>query len=345
MAVWLAVLLTAGGLEATTRRAALARAGAALGGAMLGGRSVLLPPPAWSATSAPPLCDEAVDILVSPTRKIYLIGTAHISQDSAVLVRELIRSVHPSSVVIELDRARFDSMIAAPPPEKKDKPDSDILRGLWTDLTSPGSPGERIARAQSNAIGRSLSQLYESMEGLGFESGDEFRVATYEALDSGAQLVLGDQDVRTTLDALRDALRKTDLRALINSPTVQLADGSQFGGKAEGGGNGSGGLDKASVGAMIDAIKERQNTRAIVASLKESTPELYGALIAQRDAFMARSLLERATGSTIVAVVGMAHLDGIGANLLQGDGTLRAEPKRGCPAHTWPTSSDGAPRA
>ncbi|KAJ1635981.1 hypothetical protein T492DRAFT_424001 [Pavlovales sp. CCMP2436] len=71
--------------------------------------------------------------------------------------------------------------------------DKDLLRGFWRDLQSPGSLGERVGRAQSNLIGRTLSQMYESMEGLGFETGDEFRVAATEALDSGAQLVLGDQ--------------------------------------------------------------------------------------------------------------------------------------------------------
>lgn len=324
-----ALLPSAEAKAALSRRAALARTGTALGAALLGGRPVLLPPPAWSAVSAPPFCDEAVDVLVSPTRKIYLCGTAHISEESALLVRDLVRTVRPSSVMIELDRARFDSMMAAPVDGKKKRSDSDLLRGLWTDLRSPGTLGERIGRAQSNAIGRSLSQLYESMEGLGFQAGDEFKVAAVEALNSGAQLVLGDQDVRTTLDALRDSLSRTDIRALLTSPTIQLADGTEM--AVDGGNGNNAALDKASVSAMVATLKERQNTRAIVGALELGTPALYDALIAQRDAFMAKSL-DAAKGPVIVGVVGMAHLDGIGRNLMANDPTLRIEPKRGCPA-------------
>ncbi|KAG8464286.1 hypothetical protein KFE25_003349 [Diacronema lutheri] len=317
-----------------SRRHVLARTGAALGGTLLGaGGAPALRPSRARAANVPAYCDEAIDVLASPTRKIYLCGTAHVSQDSALLVRSLIRSVRPSSVMIELDEQRFASLMASPAERKRAKGDSDLLRGLWADLRGPGSLADRIARAQSNAIGRSLSQLYESMEGLGFESGDEFRVAATEALDGGAQLVLGDQDVRTTLDSLRDALRSTDLRALFGAPPVQLDSQSGerqaalYGLASAGGGEE---MDKEALGAMIATLKERQNTRAIVLALQESTPALYTALIAQRDAFMARSLDAQCAGSTIVAVVGMAHLDGIGRALLAADPTLTAQPKRGC---------------
>jgi pheromone shutdown protein TraB len=296
-----------------------------------------------AAPALPPICDSAVDVIANADRTYYLCGTAHISQDSALLVRQLIRTVRPDSVMIELDRPRFDALMAksvapifdspsAQPPTASSAKDAsgnpNILSGIWNDLRQPGSLGERIKRTQSNTIGRGLSSLYKSMEGLGFETGDEFRVATTEALSSGAQLVLGDQDVRTTLDSLRDALAKTDLRALFAPPSPELSKlQSEYGLNAAQISGSS--LSNADVAGMITMLKERENTRALVRTLRESTPELYGALIAQRDVHMANSL-RGAKGKVVVAVVGMAHLDGIGRALMEADATLAPVPKRGC---------------
>jgi hypothetical protein len=330
-----------------TRRTMLRTSGAGLGGSLL--FSPFCPPDALAVATLPAYCDEAVDVISSPTRNYYLCGTAHISQDSALLVRQLIRAVRPNTVMIELDRPRFEALMEKAPTASFDSPpsdskanaketptkvaskDEDVLRGVWTDLRGPGSLGERIKRAQSNAIGRTLAQMYSQMEGLGFESGDEFRVAAIEALNGGSQLVLGDQDVRTTLDSLRDALAKTDLRALLAAPSPELSKmQGEYGAAGQMGSLDTSNMDSAAVSSMIAMLKERENTRAIVRALQESTPELYGALIAQRDAYMANSLL-KANGKTVVAVVGMAHLDGIGRKLMAADPTLRMAPKRGCP--------------
>lgn len=350
-ALALLATLAAGRSVPLSRRVALSRAGAAFGGSVFyfARGSPLHPLDALAAVPAaaalPAICDSAVDVIANADRTYYLCGTAHISQDSALLVRQLIRTVRPDSVMIELDRPRFDALMAksveptfdspsaprATAPAKSDESDDpNILGGVWKDLRrGPGNLGERIKRAQSNAIGRGLSGMYKSMEGLGFETGDEFRVAATEAMSSGAQLVLGDQDVRTTLDSLRDALGKTDLRALFAPPSPELSNlQGEYGLNPAGvtGGN----LTNSDVNGIISMLKERENTRAIVRTLRESTPELYGALIAQRDAYMARSL-RGAKGKVIVAVVGMAHLDGIGRILMEADPTLAAMPKRDCP--------------
>ena len=51
--------------------------------------------------------------------QIYLVGTAHVSKDSAEEVRELINIVKPSTVMVELcrkraDRLRSSSQVSAP---------------------------------------------------------------------------------------------------------------------------------------------------------------------------------------------------------------------------------------
>ena len=55
-------------------------------------------------------------------------------------------------------------------------------------------------------------------------------------------------------------------------------------------------------------------------------PPLYDALIAERDAYMARALLG-AEGSRVVAVVGLAHVDGIEAAIRREAGGRDARPR------------------
>ena len=56
-----------------------------------------------------PVCSDAVTILknINRNQEVVVIGTAHISEDSANLVREIIRKIKPDTVMIELDRKRI----------------------------------------------------------------------------------------------------------------------------------------------------------------------------------------------------------------------------------------------
>lgn len=333
-----------------TRRAVVQYGGALGASSVLHGVPVL---PAAAAVGAP-VCDQAVDMLRDASgRRVWMCGTAHISRDSAELVRSLIREVRPDVVMVELDRPRLESLLAKDAQKQQaaaaassataaaadgggggPSKEQGVVQGFAQDLMRPGSLPDRLKRAQSNAIGRSLSNMYSSLEGLGFEAGDEFRTAVAEALDTGAQVVLGDQDVRTTLDALRDALGQTDLKALLTAPAPELpqgapADAARALAPAGALGAGADSLDAAAVSAAVQALKERENTRAVVASFKEAAPALHRALIADRDQYMANSI-DKAGGQRLVAVVGLAHLDGIEAELSRRG--MQLQPKRGCPS-------------
>ena len=72
-------------------------------------------------------------------------------------------------------------------------------------------------------------------------------------------------------------------------------------------------------------LKQRDNVRALSQYLKSELPPLYTALIAERDEYMANSLLQ-SPGKRMVAVTGLAHMDGIERRFLS------ASAARGCPA-------------
>ena len=94
-------------LLAAPRRTQLTRR-AAVGGALCG--SQLLAPLggglAWAA-APPPLCDQDVSVLrTSANKEIVIVGTAHVSEESAALVRQVVRQVRPDTVMVELDKRR-----------------------------------------------------------------------------------------------------------------------------------------------------------------------------------------------------------------------------------------------
>ena len=64
--------------------------------------------------------------------------------------------------------------------------------------------------------------------------------------------------------------------------------------------------------------KAKDNVKKIMGALKSSAPEIYQAMVAERDVFMARGLDELGINvkngrsvETTVAVMGMAHVDGV----------------------------------
>jgi pheromone shutdown protein TraB len=83
---------------------------------------------------------------------------------------------------------------------------------------------------------------------------------------------------------------------------------------------------KETVSSAMAVLKQRDNVRALSQYLKSELPPLYTALIAERDAYMARSLLE-SDGQKLVAVVGLAHVDGIEAAILREAGARDARPR------------------
>ncbi|CAM9665383.1 unnamed protein product [Heterosigma akashiwo] len=135
---------------------------------------------------------------------------------------------------------------------------------------------------------------------MGFQSGDEFKVAIIEGQNIGAKILLGDRNVKETLRRLTEALSVTDLRKVQDfkppDEALFLKDAKMD--------------DKESLTATVELLKQRQTVRVLMASLREAAPEVYNAMIRERDEYMAK-MLRYCDGKRVVAVVGMGHMDGI----------------------------------
>ncbi len=209
--------------------------------------------------------------------------------------------------------------------------------------TNPFDVQSRLVDAGSKVVGESVRGMYNKLESEGFKAGDEFATSVREGLAIGSTIVLGDRDVEVTLRRLTRALTKTDIRKLL-SPDSEveksmeglLPEGmkkSLTGQSSSSGGGGRGNdtgdaskmtsmgmevsIDRDDFNDFVETMKARENVRKIMSALRSTAPEIYEAMVAERDEYMGRGLDElgsnlpgRSSGRT-VAVVGMAHVDGI----------------------------------
>ena len=85
---------------------------------------------------------------------------------------------------------------------------------------------------------------------------------------------------------------------------------------------------KEELTSFVETMKTKENVKKIMGQLQRVAPLLYEALVSERDVYMATGLNGLNELETIVAVVGIAHADGIETTLQQ-NGWKAANPK--CP--------------
>lgn len=207
--------------------------------------------------------------------------------------------------------------------------------------SNPFDVQSKLVNAGSKVVGNSVKSMYSKLESEGFKAGDEFAMSVREGLAIGATIVLGDRDVEVTLQRLTRAIAKTDIRKLLSADSEveksmeallpegmksQLKQPSSNGVSGNVNGNSmsvtSMGMDDVSISkqdfnAFVETMKAKENVRNIMAALQKTAPEIYEAMVAERDEYMGRGLDELGMNLTggntrnTVAVVGMAHVDGI----------------------------------
>jgi pheromone shutdown protein TraB len=249
--------------------------------------------------AAPFVCDDAVTVLNRRDADVYIVGTAHVSDLSAKLVANTIDSVEPTLLMVELDGKRVKGFGGEAPPGEK------------AAVASKPNIGTRLG---AFLIGSVLKSMYASLEKLGLDTGEEFSVALSRAKKLNIPVLLADRDVDQTLRRLSEAAQVTSQEDLEKFEkalgSTELSGALQISME---------GKDKQSVEASVELIKKRETVRTLVATFKETVPTLYDALVGERDEYMTNKLLERLGQSkekqTVVAIVGMAHEDGITRNL------------------------------
>lgn len=305
--------------------------------------------------SSKAVCDSTVSVWKEPNRDrlVYILGTAHISKISADLAGQLVRDTHPNAVFVELDLKRVGGVaqyvkqkedmqetmqsITLPPTASDAAIETDVSPPKKSTIIVPvpttavaaqeaappqprgflGGLRQKALNLGAQIVGNAVRGMYQNLGDQGFSPGEEFAAAVMEAQKQGADVILGDQDVEVTLRRLTQALATTDISKLSDDELSDKLSDLMGGSKAMELPP-SGVMDekyKAEFTQFVENMKNRDNVRAIMAELKEVAPALAQVMLTERDAYMATGLDTLNQFECIVAVMGIAHMDGVENNL------------------------------
>jgi len=214
--------------------------------------------------------------LTYKNKTIIIVGTAHISKQSAELVEEVIRTEKPDIVCVELDKQRFEAL------SNKKKWENLDLKAIIKD------------KQLSTLLINILLSSYQKKLGnkLGVNPGVELLRATEVAKEMEIPIELGDRDVRITL---KRAWRSMSFWQKSKFMTMGLA--SVF--------------DKEDITEeKLEELKNKDVLTELMSELGKAMPVLKEVLIDERDSYLAKKIKE-SNGEKIVAVVGAGHLKGI----------------------------------
>jgi pheromone shutdown-related protein TraB len=213
-----------------------------------------------------------------------LIGTAHVSRASADAVKELASSGNFDAIAVELCQARYDALTA----ERK-----------WTDLDlfrvlREGKAGLVMANLALSAYQRRIADQF------GIEPGAEMRAAAVAAKEHNLPLQLVDRDLATTLRRSYASVPWYKRMYLMAGLALGMVSSDE--------------IDEES----IEKLKEGDILESTFTEFAEHSPQLYEALISERDRYMAARLREEnaaAEGRKVLVVIGAGHMKGMAAHL------------------------------
>lgn len=238
--------------------------------------------PAQAEATSPPAYPEEVIVLEQDGRRVVLVGTAHVSQDSVELVGMVIERERPDCVCLELDARRFEAL---------------SQRKQWEGLDL-----HEIIRKQQLAtllLNLMLASYQKRLGGkLGVMPGSELLAAIDLAKAKGVPVALCDRDVRVTLRRAWASLslgRKALLVSGVASSLGKTPDISE---------------------EDLRKLRRKDAMGEVMQEIGRAVPELKRTLIDERDGYLATKI-QQAQGNRLVAVVGAGHLAGMADAIAQ----------------------------
>lgn len=211
-------------------------------------------------------------------RKVTIVGTAHISEESRREVRETIENEDPDHVFVELDEDRLSSLQG----DSRWK-DIDIIEAI------------KSGKGYMLMLNLLLS-IYQRNMGLEEDAvpGQELLEAVDVSEENKIKYSLVDRNINDTLQRLRDELGLWDKLKLFSSLAAY-----PFMPEEE--------ID-------IEELKEQDIISAMVKELETEFPSMKKVFLDERNEYMAEKILEQDFQNG-VAVVGAAHVEGLAEDL------------------------------
>lgn len=209
-------------------------------------------------------------------KEIILIGTAHVSKQSAEEVKEVIEREKPDSVCVELCDSRYKNMM-------------DVDRWKNTDIFTI----IKEKKAPMLLINLALSSYQKRLaRQFGIESGQEMLQGIQSAKELGLQLYLADRDIQTTMLRLWRGVSLWGKCKLLFQVLVSVL------------------FDEEITEEELEKMKTQDMLTATLDEMATSFPQLKSILVDERDQYLAQKIKE-APGTKVVAVLGAAHVPGI----------------------------------
>ena len=230
--------------------------------------------------TAPPVTEEPIRNITRDGVHYTLLGTAHVSPASVEAVKTMANSGDFDAIAVELCPARHQALT-----RKQQWQEMDLYR-----IIREKKAGLVMANLALGAYQRRIAEQF------GIEPGAELKAAADAAESHSYPLQLIDRDLATTLKRSYAAVPWYKRMMM----TVGLVMGTVS----------SDEIDEE----QIEKLKEGDILESTFTEFAEQSPELYEALIGERDRFMAARLRQENidnTGKQILVVVGAGHLEGL----------------------------------
>lgn len=238
------------------------------------------------------MTDAASPITTVPlgTRTVHVLGTAHISAESCADVERAIRDLRPDVVLVELDAGRLTSLRDPDTWKRTD------IRKVIRDKQLPTLIAGLVLSSYQRRLGGNT----------GVKPGAELLRAVNVAEAAGIPVVLCDRPIRKTLRRIwgsigfwrRYQLVLSLIASLFSRTTISEQD--------------------------LGKLKQPGSLSLMLAEMGTALPELSQVLVSERDWYMAEGI-QASTGTTVLAVVGAAHVPGMTEALRSGRRSSLAE--------------------
>ncbi len=209
-------------------------------------------------------------------KEIILIATAHVSRESAELVKQVIEEERPDSVCIELDEDRYKNI-----QNPKSWENTDIVKVIKSKKV-----GFLLANLALSSYQKKMAKKLDS------PVGGEMIQGIASAKETGATLVLADRNIQTTFLRIWRKLGIWEKTKLLTGLVFSFDEDDEL------------------TNQDLQDLLQADMLQSVMASVREKFPGIGQILITERDQFLA-SKIKTAPGNKIVAVLGGAHVPGI----------------------------------
>lgn len=222
------------------------------------------------------MSEENITRIYLGEKELILIGTAHVSKQSAEQVKEVIEREQPDSVCVELDEQRYKSITS---------------KDAWSNMDIFKVIKEK--KATLLLINLIVSSFQKRLaKQFGIKPGQEMIQGIESAEEVGATLVLADRNIQITFARIWGGIGLIGKAKLLSQIVLSIFSNESI------------------TEEELERMKSQDTLDAILHEFTQAFPELKVPLIDERDQYLSQKIKE-APGNKVVAVLGAAHVPGI----------------------------------